>query len=72
MDNVDKFGVDQLLSAIDKEDREEKGMRILAIIFNALARTYSEFGHKDWENYLFESNLKPETQKHFGGIFSEL
>lgn len=72
VDNVDKFDVGQLLSAIDKEDREEKGIRILAIIFNALARTYSEFGHKDWETYIFESGLKPETQKHFGGIFNEL
>lgn len=71
-DDIDKLRVDQLIDAIDEEDRMEKGLRILAIIFNALARTYSEFGHKGWENYLFESNLKPETQKHFGGIFSEL
>lgn len=72
VDNVDKFRVDQLLNAVHKEDREEKGLKILAIIFNALARVYSKFGHKEWENYLFESNLKPDTQKHFGGIFSEL
>ena len=71
-DDIDKLRVGQLMDAIDEEDRKEKGMRILAIIFNALARTYSEFGHKGWENYLFETNLKPETQKHFGGMFSEL
>jgi hypothetical protein len=71
-DNTDTFRVDQLLSAIDEEDRMEKGMRILAIIFNAIARLYSKHGHKDFENYLFEQDLKPETQKHFGGIFGEL
>ena len=71
-DDIDKLRVDQLMDAIDEEDRMEDGTKILAIIFNALARTYSEFGHKGWENYLFETNLKPETQKHFGGMFSEL
>ncbi len=71
-DNTDKFRVDQLLEAIDEEDRLEKGMRILAIIFNAVARLYGKHGHKGFEKYLFEQGLKPETQKHFGGIFSEL
>lgn len=71
-DNTDKFRVDQLLEAIDEEDRLEKGMRILAIIFNAVARLYSKHGHKGFEKYLFEQGLKPETQKHFGGIFGEL
>ena len=71
-DNADKFKVDQLLQAIDEEDRLEKGMRILAIIFNSIARQYSKHGHKGFENYMFEHGLKPETQKHFGGMFSEL
>lgn len=71
-DNSDRFRFDQLLGAIDEEDRLDKGIRILAIIFNALARIYSDFGHKDFENLLFEQGLKPETQKHFGGMFSEL
>jgi hypothetical protein len=71
-DNADKFRVDQLLQAIDEEDRLEKGMRILAIIFNSIARQYSKHGHKGFENYMFEQGLKPETQKHFGGMFSEL
>ena len=71
-DNADKFRVDQLLRAIDEEDRLEKGIKILAIIFNSIARHYSKHGHKGFENYLFDQGLKPETQKHFGGLFSEL
>lgn len=71
-DNTDKFRVDQLLGAIDEEDRLEKGIKILAIIFNAVARLYSKHGHRGFKNYLFEQSLKPETQKHFGGLFREL
>lgn len=66
IDFVDMF------NNLDDGELYDKGFRILAILFLAVARNFAERGHGEWERYLFKRNLKPETKKHFGDIFDEL
>jgi hypothetical protein len=62
-----------IIQSLDIDDAHDKGIRIAGIVFNAIARLYAENEITNyWKKYMFYKNLKPETKKHFGGIFDEL
>jgi len=62
----------QLFEELEDGELYDKGFRVLAIMFHALAKKYAEEGHTAWEKYVFNKSLKPDTRKHFGDIFGEL
>ena len=59
-----------ILDGIDKEDRVDKGVRILGIVFARLVEKYAK-ENKNFQKLLLMRSMKSGTAKHFGGIFEQ-
>jgi hypothetical protein len=63
-----QYNMGWILSNIDKDDRIDKGVRIMGIVFARLVEFYAK-EDKNFKKLLLKRSMKPDTAKHFGDIF---
>jgi hypothetical protein len=62
----------QAVGSMDKEDLDDRGVRVMGRIFIRVLESFKNKGNKKLDKYMMIRNMKSGTKEHFGDILNDL